>query len=85
MTSVTINKQMDVNQNQTVFNCEVTNGYTLETQFGEIIGVTATNEESGVGAGTYFGYTIGTGVATGQITCYVNTVGTWTITVSGRK
>ena len=85
MTEVDINKQMDVNQNQTVFNCEVENGETLSTQFGEIIGVTFGNEETGVGAGTYIGYAVGTGVATGQLTLYVDSKKTWTITVTGRK
>ncbi len=81
MTSVTINDQMTVNQNCEVYNCEIANLETLETQFAEIIAVQMTNSETGVGNGTYGGW-----VASGsQITFYVDSDTTWSVMVVGRK
>ncbi len=81
MTSVTINEQQTVNQNQEVYNVEITDGYTLETQFGKILTVQMTQEESTVGAGTYGGYT----TSGSQITFKVDSTKTWSVTVTGAK
>ena len=81
MTDVTINEQMTVNQNCEVYNCEIANGYTLPTQFDTIIAVVMTNEETGVGVGTYGGYA----TSGSQITFYVDSTTTWSVIVVGRK
>ena len=81
MTSVTENDRIDVNQKQTIYNVEITDGYTLETQFEVIVGVEMTQEESTVSAGTYGGYT----TSGSQITFKVDSTKTWSVTVSGRK
>jgi len=81
MTDVTINDQVTVNQNQEAYDLEITNGYTLSTQFDEVVNVQMTNHETGVGAGTYGGWN----ASGSQITFYVDSTTTWSVTVTGRK